>query len=215
MRIAVSFLVIYFAAFTAPAQHNFISTGVIKYEKRTNQFKMLDASEIDQHTLEIARQGSSKILIDYFELYFNETRSVYRLARSNSENRYFIMNKPAEDDRVIKDLSRNELHLERTVLGNSYTVRDSLNRYEWKIMNETRTIAGFECKKAVARVFDSVYVVAFFYHRNTSAQRPGKFLGAAGYDTGNSHTQAIYYMDCYRHRIEKADRRRVGHARKK
>ena len=32
---------------------------------------------------------------------------------------------------------------------------------QWKLTNENRVIAGFNCRKAVAVIFDSVYVFAF------------------------------------------------------
>jgi GLPGLI family protein len=37
-----------------------------------------------------------------------------------------------------------------------------MRNYQWRITDETRTIAGFECKKAVTKICDSVYVVAFY-----------------------------------------------------
>ena len=33
---------------------------------------------------------------------------------------------------------------------------------EWRLTNENRVIAGFNCRKAVAKIFDSVYVFAFY-----------------------------------------------------
>ena len=40
---------------------------------------------------------------------------------------------------------------------------DSLKPIEWKLFpNETREIAGFNCRKAQAVLFDSVYVFAFY-----------------------------------------------------
>jgi len=33
---------------------------------------------------------------------------------------------------------------------------------QWRLTNENRVIAGFSCRKAVAKMFDSVYVFAFY-----------------------------------------------------
>jgi GLPGLI family protein len=41
-------------------------------------------------------------------------------------------------------------------------VEDSLLKIKWKITADTRNIAGFECRKAVGILFDTVAVFAFY-----------------------------------------------------
>ncbi len=46
--------------------------------------------------------------------------------------------------------------------------------------DEIRTIAGFECHKAVARICDSVYIVAFYTDEITLSGGPESFHGLPG-----------------------------------
>jgi GLPGLI family protein len=53
-------------------------------------------------------------------------------------------------------------------------------KIDWKITNEPRTIAGFECRKAVARIFDSVVVIAFYTDEIMPSSGPESFGGLPG-----------------------------------
>jgi GLPGLI family protein len=165
---------------TVKSQYAFITSGKIQYEKRTNQFKILDRSTMDRNMVDEVKKTASKILIDRYDLVFNSTRSVYKLAALAPDNKYFVMPAPLETEYIAKDLFSRQLYLQKDVFSNSFSVQDSLDKYDWKIINETRTIAGFECKKAVARIFDSVYVVAFFTTEIIPSNGPESFSGLPG-----------------------------------
>jgi GLPGLI family protein len=51
---------------------------------------------------------------------------------------------------------------------------------EWKITNDTRDIAGFECKKATAIIMDSVYIIAFYTDQITCSGGPLSFCNLPG-----------------------------------
>ena len=52
--------------------------------------------------------------------------------------------------------------MQKSVYGNEINVEDTMPKLKWKITNDNRVIAGFNCRKAVAVIFDSVYVFAFY-----------------------------------------------------
>jgi GLPGLI family protein len=54
------------------------------------------------------------------------------------------------------------MNIQKNVWGSNFNVEDSLPHLEWRLTNENRVIAGFNCRKAVAKMFDSVYVFAFY-----------------------------------------------------
>lgn len=41
-------------------------------------------------------------------------------------------------------------------------MEDSIPNIKWKITNEHREIAGYNCRKAVGKMYDEVYVFAFY-----------------------------------------------------
>ena len=59
-------------------------------------------------------------------------------------------------------------------------IKDSLRNLDWRITDETREIAGFECRKAVTKICDSVYVVAFYTDQIAVSSGPESFGGLPG-----------------------------------
>ncbi len=61
-----------------------------------------------------------------------------------------------------------------------FLLSDSTKSIKWKLEPETRTIAGFECKKAITRICDSVVVVAFYTDQIIAPGGPESFNGLPG-----------------------------------
>jgi GLPGLI family protein len=59
-------------------------------------------------------------------------------------------------------------------------VADSLRNIEWKITPEIRKIAGFDCRKAVGRVMDSIVVIAFYTDEIVTNGGPESINGLPG-----------------------------------
>jgi GLPGLI family protein len=51
----------------------------------------------------------------------------------------------------------------KQIVGTNFVVEDSIPNIQWKITNEHREIAGYNCRKAVGKIYDDVYVFAFLY----------------------------------------------------
>ncbi|CAF3515260.1 unnamed protein product [Rotaria sp. Silwood1] len=88
--------------------------------------------------------------------------------------------KPSETDVTILDVENNTLSLQRDVFEETYLIQDSIRKFDWKITGETREIAGFECKKAVTKICDSVYIVAFYTDQIIANAGPESFNGLPG-----------------------------------
>ena len=50
----------------------------------------------------------------------------------------------------------------KNIFEKTYLIEDSLRNAKWKITNEFREIAGFNCRRATTIIMDSVFVVAFY-----------------------------------------------------
>jgi GLPGLI family protein len=179
-RVIVLFLITSYCS-NANAQNVNLSFGKIVYEKRTNQFRQLEATNtIDNPFLEEMKKGASKIISDEFELLFTKENTFYKLKETNSENKYFTIPPPSEEATVLKNLKNNSISNEKLVFGKTFLIQDSLQHYDWKITDEVRTVCGFECRKAVAKIFDSVYVVAFYTNQIQISSGPESFSGLPG-----------------------------------
>ena len=160
------------------SQTQFISSGRVEFERKYNQHSQFEGQEGSWMT-EIKKMYP-KMVTDYFELRFNNERSVYRLLKENPDNKYLWSGKPTESDVAVKDLTKGTVSIQRDVFEQTYLLQDTLRELEWKITDETRTIAGFECKKAVTRICDSVYVVAFYTDQIMVNSGPESFSGLPG-----------------------------------
>ena len=68
-----------------------------------------------------------------------------------------------EEDVWYSDYETSTSIKRKFVFDDHYLLTDSMAHIEWKLVpNETREIAGFNCRKAVGILFDSVYVFAFY-----------------------------------------------------
>ena len=165
-------------------QSKLITAGVIEFERKFNQFTSLNdetkEGEAENGWVEMMKKTVSKIVTDMYVLYFNETQSVYKLKNENTENKYMWGLKPAETDVLVKNIASKQMQMQREVFEKNYLITDSLRKYEWKITNEIREIAGYDCKKAITKICDSVYVVAYYTEDIMVSNGPENFYGLPG-----------------------------------
>jgi GLPGLI family protein len=164
---------------TAQAQTRYISSGKVYYERRINQLRVMEEEEENSWTAEI-KKIYPRFVNDNFVLSFSNDRSVFRLEKENPQNKYLWGTKPSEDEVTVQQLSNNKVMVQREVFEQTYLVTDSIRKLEWVITGETREIAGYECRKAVTRICDSVYVVAFYTDDILVSSGPESFGGLPG-----------------------------------
>lgn len=166
---------------TASAQTQFITKGRVEYEKKLNQHKGIEEQAESSVWMQAMLKAYPKTITDIYELRFDSNRSRYKLAKENNDNKYLMWGtKPTETDGVVQDLDNKTVSTQREVFENTYVIKDSLRNLEWRITDETRQIAGFECRKAVTRICDSVYVVAFYTDQIPVSSGPESFGGLPG-----------------------------------
>lgn len=164
------------------AQTNFITKGKITYERRVSQFKINESSEEEENIwMTEMKKVMTKTPSEIFSLDFTEQRTYYKLAKENPDNKYmFGVLKPNENNYVLQDLEKGETTMSRSVFEKEYQLVDSIKNYEWKITGELRDIVGFECRKAVTKICDSVVVVAFYTDQIPLQAGPENFNGLPG-----------------------------------
>ena len=159
------------------AQSTFIYSGRIQYERKVNQHLNLD--DDSEWLLEMKKQ-IPKFVTDVFELDFSSDVSVYKLARENQDNKYMWGGKPSTTDIIIQNHTSRQLSIQRDIFEQTYLLQDSLRNLQWRITEEKREIAGFDCRKAVTRICDSVYVVAFYTDQIPVSSGPESFGNLPG-----------------------------------
>ena len=68
----------------------------------------------------------------------------------------------ADNNVVYNDYTTGTTISQKPIYEETFLVKDSLLKIKWKITADTRLIAGFECRKAVGVLYDTVAVFAFY-----------------------------------------------------
>ncbi len=81
---------------------------------------------------------------------------------------------------LYQDLSKSISKSTFEIGGSPVFIQDSLLQVKWKITNEYRNIAGYDCRRANGVTLDSVYVVAFYTDQIPLSAGPGTVHGLPG-----------------------------------
>jgi GLPGLI family protein len=180
MRKVISICIVLCWAVSVSAQTVFIGSGRIEYERKINVARQFESSNEDGDWWKDYLSKQPKFFNSYFTLDFNQTRSIYKYNRSEDKMLEAWVVGPAKENSVLTDFETRQYTSRRTIFEQTFIVADSANTLHWKLSNETRVIAGFECRKAVAVICDSVYVVAFYCEEIPVSGGPESFGGLPG-----------------------------------
>ncbi len=98
---------------------------------------------------------------------------------SDSKGGMFFWN-IAADNVVFNNLDEQMSTSQKNVFEQTFLIHDTTRRIQWKITNETRNIAGFDCRRANALIMDSIYIVAFYTDAIVAPGGPESFTGLPG-----------------------------------
>ena len=164
---------------------HFTYSGVIEFEKTANMYALMkkEINKDNESYMEPALEQYKKN-----QPQFKKLKSTLSFA----DNKTLFMPMPDEtnqggDNRMVNqnniiftDLPASNSICQKTVFEETFLVKDSTRKINWKITDETREIAGYPCRRANALVLDSVYVVAFFTEQIPVSGGPESFTGLPG-----------------------------------
>lgn len=170
-------LLIVFTFFSYALQAQvFINKGMIEYQVVTNNHKALGEGT----WAEMIRDKIPKLSTSFYQLTFDADKSIYQFNRNDEKTKAPWGNEGAEENVWYNDYSQENFVQQKVVFGDTYILTDSLLHIDWKVTNETREIAGFNCRKATGKLFDSVYVFAFYTDEITVSGGPMSMHGLPG-----------------------------------
>ena len=154
------------------AQTDYISSGKIIFERRTNLEKRFNDQRMKRFVTE-----ANKIRIESFQLAFNDTSSYFAVVPSNEpEEMAWLTTKNA----YYQNLNKSSQLMMLAVFGQNVYVQDSLPQRTWKITDSKRTICGYECRKAIYQKNDSTRLYAWYSPLLTPSVGPEGFCGLPG-----------------------------------
>jgi len=150
-----------------------ITYGKITYERKTNLYKKFKNNGDVKEWL----KEEDKNKIDMFELYFNDTLSVFKPQESDLAER---MSWATSKNVVYQNYKTNYRLTEKKIWGEGFTVVDTVRQFNWKMTDSKRSICGYQCRKAIWQANDSTRIYAWFCTEVIPSIGPESFVGLPG-----------------------------------
>ena len=137
----------------------FITKAVIEYEVKSNIKKTMGNNMFT----EMLKENLPQFKTGYYTFTFADNQSIYKFDHWDLKARIpEYLRKSDEENVWYFDHNTGKFNMQKNVWGSNLNIEDSIPNLLWKFTNENRVIAGFNCRKAVTKIFDSVYVFAFY-----------------------------------------------------
>ena len=164
------------ATFTKAQNSRFVTEGKIEFERKVNLHAQITG---DDSWTEEFKKRIPQFKTTYFNLTFNNSKTLYQPGRELTDNNK-LWEQPAEDNIIYTDLDKQSAVSQKRIFEKTFLIQDSTRKIQWKITDEKKTIAGFECRRANALILDSIYIVAFYTEEIIPAGGPESFSGLPG-----------------------------------
>lgn len=188
-KIIVTALLLSFVNLASAQNKHFPTQGTIEFEKRVNMYALIKAM--------IKKYPTQTWYTQIFEQY-QKTNPQFKSLKSTltfgkGQTLFTPIEAPAQQNNFFGDYpgveQYNTIHTntdamtstsQKKVFEELYLVKDSTRKINWKITDEVRNIAGYDCRRANALIMDSVYVVAFYTDLIPVSGGPESFTGLPG-----------------------------------
>ncbi|WP_370898210.1 GLPGLI family protein [Chryseobacterium gossypii] len=165
----------------------FITEGVIEYERSNNMYALIQKGITNDDVVSKMRFEEYKKSFPQFKrtkstLLFLETVSLFTPEKEASVSDNFFGWNPAYNqiNTTYMDYNKQKQITQKQVFEDTFLIHDSIRPIKWKITDETREIAGFNCRRANGLIMDSIYVVAFYTNQIPVSGGPESFNGLPG-----------------------------------
>jgi len=176
-------LCILLVTIVAANAQQFIDKAVIEYEVKTSIKKTLS----NDSWADMLKDNMSEFKTAYYTYTFADNKSIYKFDRWDTKTKIPVWFKEGDEENVwYFDFNTGKLNMKKQIQGTDFIIADSIIPIQWKLANENREIAGFNCRKAIGKIMDSVYVFAFYTEEITIPGGPCTVNGLPGMILGLS-----------------------------
>jgi GLPGLI family protein len=178
MRKSIIFAILIASSTLLQAQSRFFGQVKVEYEKVLNVPAYY--KELDPEWYEIIKDRIPKNVITYHEFTGDSTRSIYKPGKDSPIDPKFWFRPVADKNVVFTDYKAGKSIAQKPVYEETFLVEDSLSKIKWRLTADTRNIAGFECRKAVGILDDTIAVFAFYTDEIMISGGPEGITGLPG-----------------------------------
>lgn len=188
LRIFTTVLLLFFCGNLRAQITHFTTSGTIEFQKKVNMYALFRSSITpdNESFLKPAYEAYIKNHPQFqtltSTLTFAGNKTLFTPADDeNSTNGFWGNDAMVKQNNILfTDLATHSFIDQKKVFEKTFLLKDTSRHIQWKITDETRQIAGYECRRANALIMDSVYVVAFYTDRIPVSGGPESFTGLPG-----------------------------------
>ena len=166
----------------------FATDGVIEFEKSSNMFAIMkrqmekSSSGFMQQAYEAYKRNQPQFKVLKSTLTFSKDKTLFTPIADDNNSRNYFFSDPSTGqwNTIYTDLASGMYTTQKVVYEETFLVKDTTRKINWKITSELRNIAGYECRRANAVILDSIYVVAFYTDKIPVSGGPESFTGLPG-----------------------------------
>ncbi|MES1216618.1 MAG: GLPGLI family protein [Bacteroidota bacterium] len=142
------------------AQQIFINQISVDYTKTVSWWPL--AKEMWPEWFDSDKDHMPKEVISVFNFTGDSTKSIYKRIKEPERIQGMWFQSYADENVVYNDYTTGMTTIQKPIYEETYLMQDTMLKIKWKITPDTRTIAGFNCRKAIGFLFDTVAVFAFY-----------------------------------------------------
>lgn len=165
----------------------FTTEGVIQFDKSVNMHAIIKKSinknneSYMQQAFDQYKRTQPQFKILKSTLTFSKDKTLFRpIEDTNAGGGFFSDPSMGQNNVIFSDLASSSSITQKKIYEETFLVKDSTRRINWKITDEKRVIAGYDCRRANALILDSIYVVAFYTEEIPTSGGPESFSGLPG-----------------------------------
>ena len=178
MKQLTIFIACLFSASAISSQTVFHHTVKIEFEK-TVYVQQLYKESIPRW-YETIKARLPETTTTYFDFIGDSTKSIFKPGREVKLDPRMINEFAADKNQVYTDFKTQKITAQKPVYEETFLVDDTLSKIKWKLTSDTRMIAGYECRKAVGILNDSIGVFAFYTDEIMVSGGPESITGLPG-----------------------------------
>ncbi|WPU93831.1 GLPGLI family protein [Mucilaginibacter sabulilitoris] len=166
---------------------HFTQHGTIMFDKTINMFALFekqitkDNESFLRPALDSYRKNQKQFKVLKSTLTFDNNKTLFTpIEPENPSGGFFDTPMANQVNTIFSDLTAGSVIDQKKVFEETFLVKDSTRKINWKLTGETREIAGYTCRRANALILDSIYVVAFYTEEIPVTGGPELFNGLPG-----------------------------------
>jgi GLPGLI family protein len=160
------------------AQQVFIDQVSIDFTKTVSWLPL--AKEMFPEWYENEKDHMAKENVSVFNFTGDGSKSIYKRIKEPERQQGVWSEVFADENVVYNEYGTGMTTIQKPIYEETYLMQDTMLKIKWKITADTRTIAGFNCRKAIGFLFDTVAVFAFYTDEIMINGGPEGFHGLPG-----------------------------------